>query len=271
MSEPDSADTTLRRMREEWDARARENARFYVATGQAAWDDDGFFASGEAEADHFIRSDFENICQGRDPKSMRALEIGCGAGRVTRALARIFGEVHGVDISGEMIERARGALAEEKNAFVYQNNGEDLTALPPVEFDFAFSMIVFQHIPSAAIVENYFREVNRVLRPGTLFKVQLQGKEPVAEDPPIEPGPLPLHWRLTGKIPLPIRERYLRPLRRAVMRAPEQAAPPPLDSWNGVTFGPAEAAAMADRTGFELRHQSGAGEQYYWLWCFKRG
>ena len=33
------------------------------------------------------------------------IEIGCGAGRITRALARLFGEVHGVDISGEMVCR----------------------------------------------------------------------------------------------------------------------------------------------------------------------
>jgi len=34
---------------------------------------------------------------------MRVLEIGCGAGRLTRALAKLFGEVHGVDVSGEMV------------------------------------------------------------------------------------------------------------------------------------------------------------------------
>ena len=41
--------------------------------------------------------------------------------------------------------------------------------------DFAFSYIVFQHIPSREIVENYMREVNRLLRPGALFKFQVQG------------------------------------------------------------------------------------------------
>ena len=48
-----------------------------------------------------------NICQGKDPKQMRVLEIGCGAGRVTRALASVFGEVYAVDISGEMVRQAR--------------------------------------------------------------------------------------------------------------------------------------------------------------------
>ena len=116
-----------------------------------------------------------NICQGKDPADMRVLEIGCGAGRITRALSNLFGEVHAVDISAEMVAQARRALADRPNAHVYQNNGCDLRVLPPVEFDFAFSAIVFQHIPSRAIIESYVREVQRVLRPGALFKFGVQG------------------------------------------------------------------------------------------------
>ena len=51
----------------------------------------------------------------------------------------------------------------------------DLSVLGDVKFDFAFSFIVFQHIPSRAIIESYIREVYRVLRPGRLFKFQVQG------------------------------------------------------------------------------------------------
>src|ERR1700675_4969956 len=116
-----------------------------------------------------------NICQGRDPKTMRVLEIGCGAGRLTRALANLFGEVHAVDVSGEMIARAREALADKPNAHVYQNNGCDLAVVPPIEFDFGYSNIVFQHIPSREVIESYVREVHRLLRPGALFKFQVQG------------------------------------------------------------------------------------------------
>ncbi len=93
-----------------------------------------------------------NICQGKDPKQMRVIEIGCGAGRISRALARLFGEVHGVDVSGEMVAQASKALADTPNAFVYQNNGMDLTVLPQGPYDFAFSTIVFQHIPSREVI-----------------------------------------------------------------------------------------------------------------------
>ncbi len=165
----------LRRMERDWDQRARENARYYVATSQHDWSDDEFFSSGQVTVTEQILNDMTNICRGKDPKQMRVLEIGCGTGRVTHALAGIFGEVHGVDVSGEMIRQARLALADRPNAFVYQNNGIDLSVLGDLVFDFAFSTIVFQHIPSQAVIENYVREVFRVLRPGALFKFEVQG------------------------------------------------------------------------------------------------
>jgi len=174
----------LDKMRKDWDRRARENARYYVNTARKDWTDEDFFRSGEQTVAEEILTDMINICQGKDPKQMRVLEIGCGAGRVTRALATLFGEVHGVDVSGEMVALAREALREYPNAFVYQNNGMDLSVLPPgLIFDFAFSSIVFQHIPSREIIENYVREVHRVLRPGALFKFQVQGDTRVVSSP----------------------------------------------------------------------------------------
>lgn len=173
----------LRKMREDWDQRARENARYYVASERKDWTDEDFFASGERNVAEQILTDLVNICQGKPAREMRVLEIGCGAGRVTRALARLFGEVHGVDVSGEMIRQAKLALQDCPNAFVYQNNGKDLDIVPPLEFDFAYSSIVFQHIPSREIIENYVREVHRLLRPGALFKFQVQGDSTLKTQP----------------------------------------------------------------------------------------
>jgi len=178
-----SLEEQLAKMRHDWDERARENARYYVATSRTDWTDEDFFASGEKAVSEDILTDMTNICQGKDPSAMRVLEIGCGAGRVTRALSKLFGEVHAVDVSGEMILRARQALAERPNAHVYRNNGYDLTVLPPIEFDFAYSSIVFQHIPSREVIENYVREAHRLLRPGALFKFGVQGN-PLTECTP---------------------------------------------------------------------------------------
>jgi len=46
------------------------------------------------------------------PETRRALEIGCGPGRLMRPLAAHFAEIHGVDVSDQMIqlqERRRSA------------------------------------------------------------------------------------------------------------------------------------------------------------------
>ncbi len=216
----------LEKMRQDWDARARDNARYYVNTAREDWTDDEFFQSGERTVAEEILTDMINICQGKDPKQMRVLEIGCGAGRVTRALSNIFGEVHGVDVSGEMIKLATQALADRPHAHVYQNNGTDLAVIPVGDFDFAFTTIVFQHIPSREIIENYVREVNRLLRPGALFKFQVQGDATLETTPD--------------------------------------------DTWLGAPFSDEQAVAMAERCGFEPRHRHGAGQQYFWLWFFKK-
>jgi ubiquinone/menaquinone biosynthesis C-methylase UbiE len=173
----------LQKMQRDWDQRARENARYYVNTERQDWTDDDFFRSGERTVAEEILTDMINICQGKDPAQMRVLEIGCGAGRVTRALSAQFGEVYGVDISGEMVRQAAAALAGRPGAHVLQNNGKDLSVLGDVVFDFAFSSIVFQHIPSRDIIENYVREVHRVLRPGALFKFQVQGDATLSTSP----------------------------------------------------------------------------------------
>src|SRR5216684_998305 len=183
MSDLDVEQQLQKKMREDWDQRARENARHYVNTANTSWTDEEFFATGERTVAEEILTDMGNICQGKAPGEMRVLEIGCGAGRVTRALAKLFGEVHAVDVSGEMVRLATEALRDFPRASIYQNNGKDLTVVPNLQFDFAFSSIVFQHIPSREIIENYVGEVHRLLTPGALFKFQVQGDSSLQTQP----------------------------------------------------------------------------------------
>ena len=227
----------LEQMRADWDERASLNARHFVATSKAEWDETEFSRSGEATVASYVLTDMDNICQGKRPKEMRVLEIGCGAGRVTRALAGIFGEVYAVDISGVMIVEARKTLASVKNALVFQNNGADLSVIPDLPFDFAFSTIVFQHVPSREVIYGYVREVHRLLRPGRLFKFQVLGGAQLS----------PQYVRI-WKEWFSIRH----------------------DSWVGVFFDESQARRMASSCGFELRHLHGADEQDFWLWFFKQ-
>src|SRR5579884_4057853 len=108
------------KMRREWDERALENARHYVANARTEWDDKEYYDSGRLNVFMEILTDLGNVCHGGlDAKQMKVLEIGCGSGRITRALSEIFGEVYAVDISGEMIRQAREALQDRRNVHIF--------------------------------------------------------------------------------------------------------------------------------------------------------
>ena len=52
-----------------------------------------------------------------------ALEIGCGPGRLMRPLSRHFAEIHGVDVSDEMIRLAQERLRDTPNAHAHHSVG----------------------------------------------------------------------------------------------------------------------------------------------------
>ena len=215
----------LRKMRHDWDERARHNPRHFIADGRDDWSEKDFYASGEQTVAEDILTDMTNICQGQDPREMRVLELGCGAGRVTRALARIFGEVHGVDVSPEMVLQAR-SVCDPSNTFLHQVDGATLDALGPLRFHFAYSCCVFHHIASYEIIRSYVRDIGCRLAPGALFKFEVQGSTSLASTPG--------------------------------------------DTWLGVPFSAAQAEQMAGDCGFELRYHTGAGQERFWLWYFRR-
>jgi SAM-dependent methyltransferase len=167
----------LARMRRDWDERAVRDALYYVYTRDEPSDEAGFEESGCVNYNQLVRPFLPILLHGRAAKTCRMLEIGCGVGRMTRWFAEEFGEVHAIDISPEMIERARARLRGYPNVALHAGSGRDLAGLPDAFFDFAFSFIVFQHIPVRDVIENYLQDVARVLRPGAAFKFQLNGDQ----------------------------------------------------------------------------------------------
>src|SRR5436189_6121610 len=87
-------------MRREWNERAREDAHFYVAFGRREQNEDEFFATAD-EVVRGLQSEMRRLPANTNRRSWRALEIGCGPGRLMKPMSRHFGEIHGVDVSDE--------------------------------------------------------------------------------------------------------------------------------------------------------------------------
>jgi len=167
--------SVLERMRREWDERAAKDPDYYVYTRDRGFEEQDFEESGRINYDQLVRPSLPLFLNGRSPRACRVVEIGCGLGRMTRWFAEEFLEVHGVDVSAEMIAEARQRLDRYPNVVLHLGSGSDLGFLPDGYFDLAFSYIVFQHIPSRGVIESYVRETARVLKPGGVFKFQLNG------------------------------------------------------------------------------------------------
>jgi SAM-dependent methyltransferase len=162
-------------MKNDWDSRARENARWYINTLSLEQSEEEFDLSGRREFEGLIIPDLAILTDRRDPKSLRILEIGCGIGRITRYLAEIFGEVQATDVSGEMIRQARERLSDKSNVHCRETNGVDFSDFPDESFDVIFAAYVFQHVPSVEAIVSNICDAFRVLKPAGVFKFVTSG------------------------------------------------------------------------------------------------
>jgi cyclopropane fatty-acyl-phospholipid synthase-like methyltransferase len=143
-----------------WNYHARHNARDAIFAG-----------STEASFEEAGRRDAERIRAIAGPGA-RVLNIGCGIGRVEKYLAPQVVEMHAVDISGEMIARARVRLSELRNVSLREVTPiEFLAAYPAGKFDLVFSLLVLQHLEKEDAFL-YLEDARRVLRSGGSLFVQ---------------------------------------------------------------------------------------------------
>jgi SAM-dependent methyltransferase len=146
-----------------WDERARENALYFV-DNELAYndpDEDHFWAEGDVVVDNILELFDVQIAA-----TNTVLDIGCGVGRLTRALAHRAAEVTGTDVSGEMLTQAREHNASLANVTWLKGDGVSLAGVPDAGVDACLCWVVFQHIPDPQITLGYIREIGRVLRPG---------------------------------------------------------------------------------------------------------
>jgi SAM-dependent methyltransferase len=233
-------------MRRFWDARAREHALYYIDNhvDYFAPDAERFWAGGE-ETVELLRSEL-----GVEPAAgERVVEIGCGVGRMTRALAGRATEVVALDVSGEMIDRARELNPQLANVRWLVGDGASLAGVDDGSADAVVSFVVFQHIPDPEVTLAYVREMGRVLRAGGWAAFQ------VSTDPAA-------HVRRRGRAPL--RWRLLQLARRAP-RGERKAA------WLGAPTDLQRLRATAAAAGLTTELVTGEGTQFCFVLLRREG
>ena len=170
----------VHRQQEAWNDLAEVDPFWSILSDPAKrfsrWDVKEFFATGEREIAGLLA---ESGALKHPVKNERALDFGCGVGRLTRALATRFRECHGVDISEQMISRARQLNDGVQNCHFLLNVSEDLAFSPSDYFDLVYSNIVLQHIPGKQHIKHYISEFIRVLVRDGLLVFQLPSHIPL--------------------------------------------------------------------------------------------
>ena len=157
----------------EWRAWGKADPLFGVAAwrgkrkdGPAPWTEGEFLATGAEEWEGYRRY-WERYGVDRDV----CVEIGCGAGRMTRPLAHYFRSVHAIDVSEEMLRYAANLVDTDNVAFSL-NDGLTIP-LADHAVTAAFSTFVFQHFDGLQAAERIFREIHRVLHDNGTMAIQL--------------------------------------------------------------------------------------------------
>jgi SAM-dependent methyltransferase len=128
-----------------------------------------FFEDGQVFVGHWLGEIEKHF--GALPRG-RALDFGCGVGRLTIPLSDHFESVTGLDISQGMLEEARRNSAGRNIEYLLSND-----ALSPVDgtFDLVNSVMVLQHIPVPRGMAIMSRLLSRVQKGGVCL-IQISTK-----------------------------------------------------------------------------------------------
>ena len=167
----------------EWRAIARgDDVLYHVCSWpekKGKWTEEDFYASGRSDWEDFL-SHWQHYETG---VGGAVLEIGCGAGRLSHVLAEHFTSVESLDVSEDMIARARAHSPD--NVTFHQVDGS-VVPLPDESVDAVFTVHVLQHLETRDAVAAYLQEARRVLRPGGTIMAHIM----------LTSGPPPLSRRM---------------------------------------------------------------------------
>jgi predicted TPR repeat methyltransferase len=101
-------------------------------------------------------------------RDSHVLEVGCGIGRFVRALAPDVAQVTGLDVSREMIARAREGCSGLSNVLFEVSSGRDLAGVDAASFDLVLAADVFPYLVQAGgeVASRHVADAARVLRLG---------------------------------------------------------------------------------------------------------
>ena len=128
-----------------------------------------YFESVAGDWEHIRRSYFDDrvtslAIEKLLPPNLTVADIGCGTGSLTFELARFARKVIGVDLSNEMLRRAR-AVAKERAIHNVEFRQGDIFKLPldPASIDAAFCVMVLHFLPNP---QSAIAGLCRITRPG---------------------------------------------------------------------------------------------------------
>ena len=169
----------LRGLRRHWDEYGKSDPLWAILTAPDKkgnrWSIDEFLQTGRDEIARLIAYLDERGLTGR---RRRALDFGCGAGRLTYALAPYFDHVTGLDIAPSMIDVAHRVHAPLGGVDFRVNGSSTLDSIESDSIDLVYTRLVLQHM-APRYVRNYLAEFVRVLRPGGALVFQLPGENAV--------------------------------------------------------------------------------------------
>jgi SAM-dependent methyltransferase len=178
----------LETLRSHWDRLGASDPLWSVLTTPGrrfgGWDEAEFFQTGVQEITR-VFAELDDL--GVVVAPGRALDFGCGVGRLTNALAERFKRVDAVDIAPSMLAEARRRFQANPRMHFHLLADDSLSLFPAGTFDFIYSAHVTQHM-EPRYCRCYVGEFIRVLAPDGVAVLEMTTEPFISEGVTVADG-----------------------------------------------------------------------------------